>query len=202
MNNLSQLPIPIRPVETDDECVEARNFSGHYKPSQSKDGDVVVLAEGLCGTRDGLCRLCADGSGAVEAEEFAGGVASFEDSVGKKGQLVARSELQRRLRVCDSFKDTERKTGIALKLFAIAIRGKLAGVGERGLTLGTDIETEAGGESAETAVFEDVIEMAEKGRRRIVVMAFGRAKQHGRSHGCGRAFSADVAEQDALGAIG
>ncbi|MBB5327952.1 hypothetical protein [Tunturiibacter gelidoferens] len=49
-------------------------------------------------------------------------------------------------------------------------------------------------------MFEDVIEMAEKGRRRIVVMAFGRAKQNGRSHGCDRAFS--ISEQDALSAIG
>ncbi|MBB5327951.1 hypothetical protein HDF14_001557 [Edaphobacter lichenicola] len=81
--------------------------------------------------------MCADGRGAVEAEEFAGGAASFEDSVRKKGQLVARSELQRRLRVLDSFKDAERKTGIALRLLAIAIRGKSAGVGERGLTVGT-----------------------------------------------------------------
>ena len=40
---------------------------------EGEDGDVVFLAEGLCGVGDGFSGLGADGGGAVEAEEFPGG---------------------------------------------------------------------------------------------------------------------------------
>ena len=56
---------------------------------EGEDGDVVFLAEGAGGTGDGFGGLCGDGGCAVEAEEFAGCVACFDDSVGEEGEGVA-----------------------------------------------------------------------------------------------------------------
>lgn len=52
------------------------------REGESEDGDVVLLAEGLCGLRLASRRLGGDRSGAVEAEELAGLVAGFNHAVG------------------------------------------------------------------------------------------------------------------------
>ena len=61
---------------------------------EGKYGDVVVLAELLCGFGDGAGGLGADGLGSVEAEELATFVSGFYDSVRYEGEAVVWIELE------------------------------------------------------------------------------------------------------------
>src|ERR1700742_1237894 len=64
------------------------------REGQGKYGDVVILAELLCGFGDGAGGLRADGLGSVEAEELATFVRSFYDSVRNKGEAIVWIELE------------------------------------------------------------------------------------------------------------
>ena len=60
-------------------------FDGNRRQIEREDGDVVVLAELLCGLGDGGGGLVGEGGCAVEPEELAGGAAGFDDAVGQQG---------------------------------------------------------------------------------------------------------------------
>jgi hypothetical protein len=57
--------------------------------ADGQDGDVVFLAEFFGGVGDVEGGLVAEVVDAVEAEEFAGGVTGFDDSVGEEPDAVA-----------------------------------------------------------------------------------------------------------------
>ena len=68
----------------------------HSQPGEGEDGDVVVLAEEDCGFGGLLCIWPSSDqrSQTLEAEEFAGCVARFQQSVGIKSEPVAYGEAQ------------------------------------------------------------------------------------------------------------
>jgi len=69
-------------------------WRGDGDAGDREDGDVVVLAEGFGGGGDNGCGLRADGTGAFEAVELAGGVRGFDDPVGDQGKGTAGCEVE------------------------------------------------------------------------------------------------------------
>jgi hypothetical protein len=61
---------------------------------EGKYGDVVMLAELLCGVGDDAGGLGANGLGSVEAEELATFVSGFYDSVRYESEAVVSIELE------------------------------------------------------------------------------------------------------------
>ena len=78
---------------------------------EGKYGDVVVLAELLCGFGYGAGGLGADGLGSVEAEEFATFVSGFYDSVRYEGEAVVWIELKCSFGVADVRRDAKWQAG-------------------------------------------------------------------------------------------
>ena len=78
---------------------------------EGKYGDVVVLAELLCGFGDGAGGLGANGLGSVEAEELATFVSGFYDSVRYEGEAVVWIELECGFGVADIRRDAKRQAG-------------------------------------------------------------------------------------------
>jgi hypothetical protein len=87
--------------------------------SDGEDGDVVVLAEGLGGGGYVGGGLRADGGGAVEAEERAGGRCGFDDSVGHESDAVAWCEIDGGLGVCGVSGDAKGKAGVKREFCAV-----------------------------------------------------------------------------------
>src|SRR5580698_9323821 len=56
--------------------------------SEGEDGDVIILAEGLGGFRNGFRRLSGDGRRALESEEFSGRGARLYHAVGEQRDLL------------------------------------------------------------------------------------------------------------------
>ncbi len=59
-----------------------------------ENGDVVLLAEVLSRTGNIFGGSCAESSGAIEAQEFAGRAAGFKDAVGHERELLVRIEVE------------------------------------------------------------------------------------------------------------
>src|SRR5579863_7075394 len=78
---------------------------------EGKYGDVVVLAELLCGLGDSAGGLRADGLGSGEAEELATFVSGFYDSVRHESEAVVWMELECGFGVADIRRDAERQAG-------------------------------------------------------------------------------------------
>jgi hypothetical protein len=78
---------------------------------EGKYGDVVVLAESLCGFGHGTGGLGADGLGSVEAEELATFVSGFYNSVRYEGEAVVWIELECGHGIADIRRDAERQAG-------------------------------------------------------------------------------------------
>ena len=97
---------------------------------EGEDGDVVLLAVGLGGAGDGFSGLGADGLGAVEAEELAGGGLGFDYAVGEEGEPVAGSEADGGFSSNGVGSNAERQAGVERDFFAVAVRREMAGIGE------------------------------------------------------------------------
>lgn len=78
---------------------------------ESKNGDVVVLAELLCSFGDGAGGLGADGLGSLKAEELATFVSGFNNSVRYKGETVVWIELECGFGVADIRRDAKWQAG-------------------------------------------------------------------------------------------
>ena len=127
---------------------------------EGKYGDVVVLAELLCGFGDGAGGLGADGLGSVEAEELATIVSGFYHSVRYEGEAVVWIELECGFRVADIRGDAERQAGFNIQFLPIAVGREVSGIGEGHVAVGGDQRGRAGDEACYLAV-ENAVEVSE-----------------------------------------
>ena len=99
-----------------------------------EDGDVVGLgsavSEGLRGFSDVMGGVMADGLGAVEAEEFAGGGAcGFDDAVGDESAEFIRIEMKWDFGVVNIRSEAERKVGVGGNFSAVEVGVGMSSVG-------------------------------------------------------------------------
>src|SRR5581483_1805125 len=102
-------------------------------------------------------------AGAIEAEQFAGGVAGFEDAIGEECEGVFRVELEGGVRIFSGADDAERQPGFEGNFDAVAIGRKMTGVGEGDFSISRDARAKAGDEAALLRVDELLIEPGEEG---------------------------------------
>jgi hypothetical protein len=88
---------------------------------ERKNGDVVLLAEGLCSLGDGFGGLAADGGSAVEAEELAGCASGFDHPIGDKRQGISGSEPGQEFPIVSLRGNSERQAGWNIDLLAVSV---------------------------------------------------------------------------------
>src|SRR5215472_4224815 len=98
--------------------------------------------------------------------------------------------------------ESEGKAGREGELFTAQIGREMSGVREADGAAGFEVRAEAGGEAAHVASVKDEVEVREEFGGRVGGAAVGGADEKGCGHGSGSAFAADVADKDALTAIG
>jgi hypothetical protein len=127
---------------------------------EGKYGDVVVLAELLCGFGDGAGGLGANDLGSVEAEELATFVSGFYNSVRYEGEAFVWIELECGFRVIDIRRDAKRQAGFNIQFLPIAVGREVSGIGEGHVAVGGDKRGAAGDESGDLSV-EDTVEIGQ-----------------------------------------
>ena len=123
-----------------------RTFSERCE-REGKYGDVVVLAELLCGFGDGAGRLNADGLCSLETEELTIFVRGFYDSVRYEGEAVVWIELECGFGVTDRRRDAKRQAGGNIKFLPVAVGREVSGIGEVHVAVGGDQRGGAGNEA-------------------------------------------------------
>ncbi len=78
----------------------------------------------------------------------------------------------------------------------------MSGVGESERAIRIKVGADAGGEASEIYGAQYEVQVAKEHGGGVGVAQLGCSDEQGCGHGCGRAFSAHVAEQDSLGAVG
>src|SRR5271168_4472924 len=137
-----------------DACGEARD---------GEDGDVVVLTEG----DGGFAGLPGVGPGgeelleAIEAEDFSGGAAGFEQAVGVEGETVSDFELDGGLVVAGGGDESEGEFGRKMELVLVEVGREVASVGEGAEAVGVEPEDEAGDEAVLHAAVDAAVEAGE-----------------------------------------
>jgi hypothetical protein len=167
---------------------------------EGKYGDVVVLAELLCGFGDGAGGLGANGLGSVEAEELATFVSGFYDSVRYEGEAVVWIELECGFGVIDIRGDAKRQAGFNIQLLPIAVGREVSGVGEGHVAGGGDKRGCAGNEACYLAV-ENAVEVSEDFGGFSHRAAAQRADDGADGHGSFEALAADVSDNNEQRAI-
>ena len=167
---------------------------------EGKYGDVVILAELLCGFGDGAGGLGADGLGSAEAEELATFVSCFYDSVRYEGEGVVWIELECGFGVTDIRRDAERQAGFNIQFLPIVVGREVSGVGERHVAVGGDKRGGAGDEACYLAV-ENAVEMSEDFGGFSHRAAAQRADDGADGHCSLEALAADVSDDNEQRAI-
>jgi hypothetical protein len=83
---------PAHPLVVAAWSLRLQHFRG--RDGEGRDGNVVLLSEGLGGGGNLLGGLSADAERTIEAEEFAGGGLGLDDAVGHQGNAVAGVQFE------------------------------------------------------------------------------------------------------------
>jgi hypothetical protein len=111
-----------------------------WSECEGENSDVVFLAEDLSRLRYLFRRFRTDAGGTVEAKEFAGAVASLNDSVGNERDGIVWCQIEDELLVTiGALFEGKGQAGRDRELFTAQIWGEVAGVGESYLTIGGEI---------------------------------------------------------------
>jgi hypothetical protein len=146
----------------------ARRFS-NAEPGKDKHRYVVILAE-----RDrslgGFCRVwfsCKQSPDSIKTIELAAGTACFEQTIGVKGKMITRIEMDRRLLIGCSHDQAKRQRAGQADLAIVEERRGMACRGQRTRAVRVEPQGKAGGKAAVQAAVQPPVERLEQfGRTR------------------------------------
>ena len=172
--------------------------------TDGEHGDIVLLAEGLCGGSDLCGGTAADRAGTFEPEELASRVARFENAIGEESETVLGLKVEDGLGVLCATGDPEWEAGFHGDLGAVPVGGEMAGIGEGEFPVGIYAYTEAGHEAAFLGFQQLLVQGGEESDRRETLLAEGAdgADSESSGHGSFEAFAADVADDNEGRAVG
>src|ERR1700761_1325484 len=117
-------------------------------PCDGDDGNVVFLAEVLCGFDDRGGGLCGDIARTFEAEQFAVGPLSLDHSIGVEDQAAADVETHIDLFIHGVRGHAKRKGTGELHFPAVEIRRQMAGVAQGDVAVGREVCSDGSREPA------------------------------------------------------